>query len=108
MVVSQDSYSEGKAKELYKAWRLATGVFAGEKMLPHLIKALNEEHPTNQQLMIAMLFNLLNGVKTEWADTRNLASNKLVEAFKEWLELERKDNGKLYFNRNGYLEFPFI
>ena len=107
MAVSQNRDSAELAKHFYQTWRVATNVFAGDQMLPHLLHSLNQEHPTNQQLMIAMMLNLLNGIKTEWADTRNLASNKLVESFKEWLELERK-SGKLYFDRDGYLEFPFI
>ena len=107
MVVSRDNYSEETAKTLYKGLREATTAFVGGQMLPHLIESLNVEHPTTQQLILALLFNLLTGVKTEWADARNMASNTLVKSFQEWLEAEIK-SGKIHVDRNGYLTFPLI
>jgi hypothetical protein len=100
------------AKELYNLWERVTNRMGSEDMTPHLVEALNREHPTLRQQMVAMMVSLLNSLDTKHGcDARCEASCAFVSHFQEWLEqLSEKNpyNQQYFAMMDGKVRFPFI
>jgi len=99
------------AKELYNLWERVTNRMGSEDMTPHLVEALNREHPTLRQQMVAMMASLLNGINAIDGDARNEASNAFLSRFQEWLEDYNglyPTNAQLSIGPKGEIRFPFI
>jgi len=98
------------ATELYNLWERVTNRMGSEDMTPHLVEALNREHPTLRQQMVAMMVSLLNGLDTKHGcDARCEASCAFLVQFQGWLEdYNALIDDRLYISPKGEIKFPFI
>ena len=93
------------AKELFSLWSKVTNRMGSEDMTPHLVEAIDREHPTLRQQMVAMMASLLNMMdSTHIPDDRDAASSAFLAQFKEWVN----DQEWLYVSPKGEIRFPFI
>jgi len=96
---------ETDAKELFSLWVRVTNRMGSEGMTPHLVEAMDREHPTLRQQMVAQMVSLLNMIDTaHFPDDRDAASCAFLVQFKEWLN----DQEQLYISPKGEVKFPFI
>ena len=101
---------ETDAKTYYAAWYQVTNRIGSESMNPHLVEALNREHPTLRQQMVAQMLTLLNGIKTDDYDGRDEASCEFLVRFQAWLEgyNEQYPGASQVYIHKGEIKFPFI
>ena len=96
---------ETDAKEFYSLWVKVTNRMGSEDMTPHLVEAMDREHPTLRQQMVAQMVSLLNMMDTaHFPDDRDAASCGFLNQFREWLN----DQEWLYISPKGEVRFPFI
>ena len=96
---------ETDAKEFYSLWVKVTNRMGSEDMTPFLVEAMDREHPTLRQQMVAQMVSLLNMIDTaHFPDDRDAASCGFLVQFKEWLN----DQEQLYISPTGEVKFPFI
>ena len=96
---------ETDAKELFSLWVRVTNRMGSEDMTPHLVEAMDREHPTLRQQMVAQMVSLLNMIDTaHFPDDRDAASCGFLNQFREWLN----DQEQLYISPTGEVKFPFI
>ena len=96
---------ETDAKEFFSLWVKVTNRMGSEDMTPHLVEAMDREHPTLRQQMVAQMVSLLNMIDTaHFPDDRDAASCGFLVRFKEWLN----DQEQLYISPTGEIKFPFI
>ena len=93
------------ANELFNLWERVTNRMGSEDMTPHLVEAMDREHPTLRQQMVAQMVSLLNMIDTaHFPDDRDAASCGFLNQFREWLN----DQEWLYISPKGEVKFPFI
>jgi len=101
--------NETTAQEYYSTWERLTNRFGSEGMTPHIAKAMDREHPTLRQQMVAQMVTLLNLLDTTHSpDDRDAASCAFLVRFQEWLKDYEEDYEGLYISREGEVKFPFI
>ena len=108
------------AKELFNLWERVTNRMGSEDMTPHLVEAIDREHPTLRQQMVAMMASLLNMMDAEHGcDARCEASCAFLVEFQGWLRdyegqrlnwahLEHLERPSIYISPKGEIKFPFI
>ena len=111
---------ETDAKELFSLWVRVTNRMGSEDMTPHLVEAMDREHPTLRQQMVAMMASLLNMMDTTHIpDDRDAASCAFLIEFQGWLKdyegqrlnwshLEHLERPSIYISPKGEIKFPFI
>ena len=93
------------AKEFFSLWVKVTNRMGSEDMTPFLVEAMDREHPTLRQQMVAQMVSLLNMIDTaHFPDDRDAASCSFLRQFKDWLN----DQEQLYISPKGEVKFPFI
>ena len=96
---------ETDAKELFSLWVRVTTRMGSEDMTPHLVEAMDREHPTLRQQMVAQMVSLLNMMDAaHFPDDRDAASCGFLNQFREWLN----DQEWLNISPKGEIKFPFI
>ena len=109
---------ETDAKELFSLWVRVTNRMGSEDMTPFLVEAMDREHPTLRQQMVAMMASLLNMMDAEHGcDARCNASCLFLGHFQAWLR-DYQQAGvstqsyirwqRLYISPKGEIKFPFI
>ena len=96
--------NETTAQEYYSTWERLTNRIGSEGMTPDIAKAMDREHPTLRQQMVAQMITLLNSIDATHPDGRDAASCAFLERFQAWLQ----DYENLYINLKGEVRFPFI
>jgi len=101
---------ETDARELFSLWVKVTNRMGSEDMTPHLVEAMDREHPTLRQQMVAQMVSLLNMIDTaHFPDDRDAASCAFLVQFKGWLDdYNALIDDRLYIGPKGEVKFPFI